>query len=75
MHMALNIERLCGECSTCGRKEKRTQTVTGNLKERGHLEELGVDWKTAFKWELQMQRLNSFDSEKGPIIGICGHCN
>ena len=57
--------------------EKRNahKSVTGNLKERGHLEDLGVDWKTAFKWVLQMQRLNSFGSEKGEIIGVCGHCN
>jgi len=50
--MTLNIARLCVECSARGREKKRTQCY--DRKERGHLQELGVDWKTPFKWEFQM---------------------
>ena len=64
-----------GNVARAVEKRNAHKSVTGNLKERGHLEDLGVDWKTIFKWELQMQRLNLFGSERGPIIELCGHCN
>ena len=40
-----------GECSTCGRKERFIQGCGGgNLRERDHLKDPGIDWRITLRW-------------------------
>jgi hypothetical protein len=39
-----------GACSTYGREERRMQGFGGNLRERGHLGDPGVDWRIILRW-------------------------
>ena len=39
----------------CWRREMHTWFWLGNLKERNHLEDLGIDGSTIFKWILSNQ--------------------
>jgi len=58
-----------------GREEKRTQFCHRKPEGKRPLGRSRCRLEDPFKWELQIQRLNLFGSEKGPIIGVCGHCN
>jgi len=49
------IERneMGGACGTCGGQERSYRILVGDLRERDHLEDLGVDGKIILKWSFK----------------------
>jgi hypothetical protein len=61
-----------------GRRENHTGFWCGNLKDRTHLEGLGVDLEIILKWKeigFEGVDLISSDSGEGQVMGCYGHGN
>ena len=68
------IERneMGGACGTCGGQERSYRILVGDLRERDHLEDLGVDGKIILKWSFRRRGLWHVWGTGGVIQGSSG---
>jgi hypothetical protein len=71
LNYAVKMDVVGGAHSTHGRGEKCTQILVGNLNERDHLEDPGLDGRKILKWILEKQGATMWTGFKWLRIGSC----